>query len=40
MKNLIALAIIALGLSAGLVSSINTASAKSWQEETFEPKGP
>jgi len=40
MKNLLALAIIALGLSVGFVGSINGASAKTWQEDAFEPKGP
>jgi len=40
MKNLIALTILALGLSAGIVGSIAPASAKSWQQEAFTPKGP
>ena len=38
MKNLIALAILALGLSAGFVASTSAASAKTWQEEAFSPK--
>lgn len=40
MKSLIALAILALGLSAGLVASVNSASAKTFAETVFEPKGP
>ena len=38
MKNLLALTILALGLSAGLVGTINSAGAASWQEEAFSPK--
>jgi len=38
MKNLLALAILALGLSAGLIGTINSASALTWQEEAFTPK--
>ena len=40
MKNLIALAILALGLTVGTIASVNTASAASWQQNAFEPKGP
>ena len=40
MKNLIALAILALSLSAGMVASVNTADAKSFRDTVFEPKGP
>ena len=39
MKTLIALTILALGLSFGIAASVNLASAKTWQEEAFEPKG-
>ena len=38
MKNLIALAILALGLATGMVASVNTTSAATWQEEAFSPK--
>jgi len=40
MKNLIALTILALGLSAGIVGSIAPASAKTVADLAFEPKGP
>ena len=39
MKTLIAMTIIALGLSIGIATSFNAAGAKTWQEEAFEPKG-
>ena len=38
MKSLIALAILALGLSAGLVGTTTSASAATWQEIAFSPK--
>ena len=40
MKNLTALAILALGLAVGTIATINTASAKTVAELAFEPKGP
>ena len=38
MKNLIALTLLALSLTTGTIASVNTASAATWQEETFSPK--
>ena len=40
MKTLFTIAILALGLAISTVASVNTASAKSWQDEAFTPKGP
>jgi len=40
MKTLIALSILALGLSAGIATSVTPASAKTVAEQAFEPKGP
>ena len=39
MKTLIALTILALSLSIGIAASFDAASAKTWQDEAFEPKG-